>query len=213
MLLRARASHPVLPAALGSFFLSFFFFFPPFSFFLRVARSRQSPLERNHPRWDTSYFLFFVGSKNLPPTRRASILEGSLMKDRRIVPGFEGVSSSSPLSTDDIVISMISRLEVAWWIRTDLQGQPLPLLFFFFHFLAQPMEGVVREGSRVEGLDSLRRYVKSKNASLRRGTIVPWSNPSSGSVLRPLSSRDSLFFPSFSSSSPGRNRFADPFDG
>lgn len=112
MLLRARASQPVLPAALGSFFLSSFLFF---LLFLRVARSRQSPLERNHIEVGHGLFSVLRRVEKSSSNEEASILEGSLMKDRRVDPGFEGVSasSSSPLSTDDIVISMISRLEVA----------------------------------------------------------------------------------------------------
>lgn len=92
---------------------------------------------------------------------------------------------------------------------------------FFFYFLVQPMEGVVREGSRIEGLDSLRRYVKSKNASLRREKAGKKGDDCSlvQSVfrIRPSSPFESRFpfFPSSSSSSPslGRIRFADPFDG
>lgn len=91
------------------------------------------------------------------------------MKDRRVDPGFEGVSLLL-LSIVHEWHCYIDDIEVAWWIPTDLQGQDpllLPLLFFFY-FLAQPMEGVVREkrGRRIRLVTT--RYVKPKNASLRR---------------------------------------------
>lgn len=109
----ARKSKPACSSGSPRFFFSFFF--PFFLLFLRVARSRQSPLERNHIEVGHGLFSVLRRVEKSSSNEEASILEGSLMKDRRVDPGFEGVSasSSSPLSTDDIVISMISRLEVA----------------------------------------------------------------------------------------------------
>lgn len=91
------------------------------------------------------------------------------MKDRRVDPGFEGVSLLL-LSIVHEWHCYIDDIEVAWWIPTDLQGQEILFssLSFFFYFLAQPMEGVVREkrGRRIRLVTTW--YVKPKNASLRR---------------------------------------------
>lgn len=91
------------------------------------------------------------------------------MKDRRVDPGFEGVSLLL-LSIVHEWHCYIDDIEVAWWIPTDLQGQEIlfsSLSFFFFIFLRNQWR-VSSERRGVEGLDSLRRYVKPKNASLRR---------------------------------------------
>lgn len=107
--------------------------------------------------------------------------------------------------------------------RSPGTGDPLLLpLLFFFYFLAQPMEGVVREkrGRRIRLVTT--RYVKPKNASLRREKagkkgvrlfLGPIRLPDPSFV--PFRVEIPFFFPSSSSFSSflGRIRFADPFDG
>lgn len=96
----------------------------------------------------------------------------------------------------------------------------LPLLFFFIFLRNQWRVSSERRG--VEGLDSLRRYVKPKNASLRREKagkkgvrlfLGPIRLPDPSFV--PFRVEIPFFFPSSSSFSSflGRIRFADPLDG
>lgn len=92
------------------------------------------------------------------------------MKDRRVDPGFEGVSLLL-LSIVHEWHCYIDDIEIRGCLMNSDRSPGtapllLPLLFFFIFLRNQWRVSSERRG--VEGLDSLRRYVKPKNASLRR---------------------------------------------
>lgn len=91
------------------------------------------------------------------------------MKDRRVDPGFEGVSLL--LSIVHGWHCYIDDIEIRGCLmnsdRSPGTGSSSPPSPFFFIFLRNQWR-VSSERRGVEGLDSLRRYVKPKNASLRR---------------------------------------------